>query len=123
MTRLLVGWGNQGEILPNVIQPGSTTKTATFGKRDEKLKLQQGHQYVVLVDKKNKLSSRQQLSAFAMVSPGLIRDTLRSQSLLFSTNETIIEWIADLPKGLWDVRKLRITKNLDAFVVTPAAAR
>lgn len=123
VTRRFTGWGNQGEIAPNVLQNNSTLRVITTGKQDLDDIFQPGNQYIVLVDERNSMSSSQIISAFAMVTPVLVQATMRQQNFLFKQNEKIIEYIDKLPNSRWQIQKKSLSANLTAFVVTPTTIR
>jgi hypothetical protein len=113
------GWGSQGEILPNVIQPGSPVDTQLFDKKVQALDLQHGQQYVILVDKKKEMSRRDLLSAFTMVDPAMVQKTLRSHNSLFIVNNKIMDLLSVLSQSEWRVEKQEISKNLNAIILSP----
>jgi hypothetical protein len=116
VTRQFTGWDNQGEITPNVLQPESSLKILTYSKQELQGFFQSEEQYIVLIDKVNRLSGSQVINAFAMVTPAMVEATLRQQSHLFVAGKKLLEYIQGLPKAEWMVKKVTLTKYLDAYV-------
>ena len=119
VTRRFIGWTNQGEIAPNVLPPDSTLDTITVDKSGGEAIFQPGFQYLVLVDEENVLSGGQLLSAFAMVSPAMVKATLKNQRNLFKGNEKILGQMKELPVNEWSIASIRVTDRLTAIVIVP----
>lgn len=119
VTRRFVGWGSQGEIAPNVLLRGSVLRVVTVGKQNMNDIFRSGNQYLVLIDDKNSLSSGDVVSAFAMMSPSMVKATMRQQEHLFEANEKILEYLENLPEPQWRIDKMLLSASLTAFVVTP----
>ena len=123
VTRHFLGWGNQGEIAPNVLQKNSGVETLTVGNRMKKIKFQESRQYLIFIDKYQKLSPQQQLSAFAMVSPKMVDATLRHRRSLIRVNRRILKNLQMLPKINWQVNQMELSPHLSAYIVSPIKSR
>ena len=121
VTRRFVGWGNQGEIALNVVPYGSPMPVLVVDNNMNNEVFQPGRQYVVLVDVKNRLSGRQMISAFAMVTPYMLRVTLNSRERLFKLNRNIVRNLSDLDDSSWDVKHVQVSDTLSAYVVVPSS--
>ncbi len=119
VTRRFIGWRNQGEIAPNVLPPDSGIDTITVNMSGGETIFQPGFQYLVLVDEENVLSGGQLLSAFAMVSPAMVKVTLKNQRHLFKANEKILAQVRDLSEHEWSTESIRVTDRLTAILVVP----
>ena len=121
VSRKFVGWRNQGEIVPNVISHDTNMKTllVSFGGKNGDVSFSNKGQYVVFVDKENKISSRDLVSAFAMVSPDIVHRVLQQQRYLYRANSLILEYINTLNRDEWLLNKVSLSENLTAYVVIP----
>ena len=122
VTRRFVGWGNQGEIAKNVLPPDTVAEILIVdGKKDTEI-FQPGRQYVVLIDELTDLSGRHMLGAFAMVTPSMVRETLKSRERLFRLNGLVLQQIDRLSASRWQVERFIVSENLTAYLVIPADA-
>jgi hypothetical protein len=120
VTRRYVGWGNQGEIAPNVIPPNSKMEILVFRNKTNDNVFQPGRQYVVLVDGTKELRGKEIISAFAMVTPSMVEATLKDRGKLLKLNDKLIQRIENLSTSAWSVDSVSISDNLSAYVVRPS---
>ncbi len=125
VSRKFVGWNNQGELVPNVLAPDSKIKTLLVNSRQGSgsISFTQENQYVVFVDKENHLNPAEMISAFAMVSPELVKSVLQQQKFLYRANSHILEYIESLDVDKWQINKVDLSANLISYVVVPANSR
>jgi hypothetical protein len=122
VSRSFSGWGNQGEIIENVLPSDTSVRVMVAGKRNKRIEFQTDRQYIVLVDKKSRLSSKQITSAFAMVTPDMVEATLRNREYLFRANDRLVKYIKSLSKTQWRIRHLVLTDLLDLYVIVPISS-
>lgn len=118
VTRSFTGWSNQGELVANVLQPGTSLGLQIVGPKDT-LQLIKGQQYLVLIDAKQDNNDRPVGGIFAMMSPSLVKQTMRSLQELSLVNAKIEAKIRDLSKAKWKVSHVFLTKELTAYIITP----
>ncbi len=120
VSRRFLGWGNQGEITKNVLQNYSDADVILVRDRGKKdLGLKAGKQYVVIVDEKRHLPASHITSTFAMVTPGMVEQTLGSRKKLMRANKRLLGYIDDLSEDGFRVERLKLSESLKAIVVTP----
>ena len=121
VTRRFVGWGNQGEILLNVMPPDSNVAALIVDNKAKNDIFQEGRQYVALVDERNSFSGKQVIGAFAMVTPFMVEATLKSRERMFGINEEVVRQVENLDNSSWDVKRVQISDVLSAYVVVPSS--
>lgn len=119
ISRKFIGWGNQGEIGPNVLPRDTKIRFLSVSPKTKGDFFKSGNQYIVLIDTKNKIASRQITSAFAMVDPSMVQNTLRNRDYLFRVNSNILEYIDNLPSDKWRIYRKSFSADLTAFVIIP----
>jgi hypothetical protein len=121
VSRKFVGWNNQGELVPNVLSPQSHLDTLLVNGRQgtDNLQFTKTNQYVVLVDKEQKQRAADIASAFAMVSPELVKGVMQQQRAMYRANAFIVSYLDSLDTGKWQVWKVLLSGNLTAYVVHP----
>jgi len=125
VSRKFVGWQNhQGELIPNVLSLDKTVKTilVSSGNKRINISLSKDSQYVVFVDKIEKISPRNVVSAFAMVSPNIVHRVLQQQRCLYRANSYILDYINTLDTKKWKIKRVQMSKNLDVYTIIPANA-
>ncbi len=125
VSRKFVGWNNQGELVPNVLPPNSRMKTLLVNprQRNGNISFIQENQYVVFIDKEKRIKPAEMTSAFAMVSPELVKGVLRQQKFLYRANSNILEYIKSLDVKKWQINKVDLSSNLISYVIIPANSR
>lgn len=119
VTRKLLGWDNQGEIVANVLQRESQVSALAIRERHKNVDLDSSRQYIFIIDKPAKLKPKQQTSAYAMVSPRMVRASMKHNRYLARINRKIIKLIKNLPAETWQTQAVPISPELTAYVVTP----
>ncbi len=121
VSRKFVGWHNQGELVPNVLPPDTDVTTLLVNARQGKsgLGFSKENQYVVLVDKQKNINPAEMISAFAMVSPELVKGVLQQQKYLYRANYHILDYIDGLDSDEWLQSQVVLSEKLTCYVVTP----
>ena len=121
VSRKFVGWNNQGELVPNVLPHEAKVKTLLVNAQQSNgsISLTKDSQYVVFIDKAKDIQPAEMTSAFAMVSPKLVKGVLAQQKYLYRANYAILEYINSLDKSEWVINKIVLSCNLIAYVIVP----
>lgn len=119
VNRRFSGWGNQGEVVKNVLQRDSRINSKSLGNRINSFAFRAPRQYVVLIDGKNKITASQRHSAFAMVTPQIVDATLKHQKHLYKVNKKIIALVKNLDPTNWTVQKFTVSDKLKGYVIVP----
>ena len=124
VSRIFVGWHNQGELIPNVLSLDKTVKTilVSSGNKNIEIPLFERSQYAVFVDKIGKTKPRNAVSAFAMVSPNIVDRVLQQQRYLYRANSYILDYIKTVDTEKWNIQKVKLSKNLDVYTIIPVSA-
>ncbi len=119
VSRKFVGWSNQGELIPNVLPAGSNMQTLLVNGRQgaDSLQFDANNQYVVLLDKEQKQNAAELFSAFAMVSPELVKGVLLQQKFMYRANGFILSYLKTLDTKRWKVREVALSNTLSVYVV------
>ena len=119
VTRPLVGWRNQGEIIANILPASSNIKSIAVGNRFKAPLFQPGKQYVVFVDRYKKMDPGQIVTAFAMVARDQVEATMKNIRHLYTGNSLLLESVNDLDKQKWVVKSVLFPDDLTVYVVKP----
>ncbi len=123
ITRRFTGWGNQGEITPNVLQRKSNLQVIIVDNSVAADLFKPGHQYIALVDRQDGSKPFQTMSTFAMVTPSMVKAILEQQVQLYKINARILDIIKDLPEEKWLVKDFQLSDKLTAFAVISQDAK
>lgn len=119
VSRRFTGWGNQGEIVRNVLQRDSGIQVVEVSVDQKATPFKTGRQYIVLIDEEYFITGAQKTGAFAMVTPKMVESTLKNQKQLFKANKTILRYIEDLNRKEWFVTKSSVSEKLSLYILTP----
>jgi hypothetical protein len=79
-------------------------------------------QYVALIDKNTGVGIGKIASAFAMVTPSMVKATMKQQEKLYKANDIILDRVAELSRDQWTIKEIELAENLIAIVIIPRAA-
>lgn len=119
VTRKFVGWGNQGEIVPNVVPEQSSVTIKIIGNEASGEVFQGNNQYVILVDNGTKMSAQGMTTAFEMVAAEQVAATIRLQKQLYRANTILVKYVDGLDEERWNVEKIQLSHSLCAYLVKP----
>lgn len=122
VSRSFIGWGNQGQLVANVLPAGSAVTSETARSKSGEELFKPGKQYIVLVDQNRGASPQQGVTTFSLVAPGQVAATMQNFKRLRKGNKVLLNRLDLLDRKQWNVSRWQHSQALDLYYVKPKKA-